>query len=300
MNTTARVSIAGIVLLALLPSCGGSEDAFQATGADFLPSEIVSIGWSRAPEIRSFAGDSLFEYINGAAEMYHKYGFVDVEVADYNRQADEIIVDLYRFTDPDMAFGLFTTLRPYPSDAVNNGVAGFSLGSVLVFVKGRYVVNLTGYDESEVITAGIESIAAVVDSLLPGTSELLEMFALIPQPGRIPNTEKVFAESFLGRGFLTKVYTVDCRVGADTVTVFVTDDVSGEKLLKWSDIAVASEPPTQDVEGLPFDDDSILAIVDSWHGLIVAGPRAGKLVGIVGYNDTHRGFLVTWLDSLDG
>jgi hypothetical protein len=148
-----------------------------------------------------------------------------------------------------------------------------------------------------VITSGIESIAIVVDSLLPGTSKLPATFALLAGPGRIPNTEKVFAESFLGRGFLTGVYTADYGHAGDTVTVFVTDDASGEKLLKWSDIATASEPATQDVAGLPFDDGSILSIVDSWHGLIVAGPRAGKLIGIVGYNPAHRDFLITWLDS---
>jgi hypothetical protein len=297
MNTIARISLTGMMLLVLIPSCGGSEDVTQATGANALPAEIASTGWTRAEEIRSFAGDSLFEYINGAAEMYHKYGFADVTVADYHKQDNEIIVDLYRFTDPDLAFGMFTTLRPYPSDTVNLGVAGFSLGSVLLFVRGRYMVTLTSYEESDVISAGIESIATAVDSLLPGTGELPGMFALIPGPGRIPNTEKVFAESFLGRGFLTRVYTIDYGNAGDTVTVFVTDDTSGEKLLKWSEVAAEGEPTTEDVEGLPFDEGRILAITDSWHGLIVAGPRADRLIGIVGYNDTHRDFLVTWLDS---
>jgi hypothetical protein len=91
VNTITRISLAGIVLLAVIPSCGGSEDASQATGAELFPAEIASTGWSRAQKILSFPGDSLFEYINGAAEMYHKYGFIDVKVAAYHKQDDEII-----------------------------------------------------------------------------------------------------------------------------------------------------------------------------------------------------------------
>jgi hypothetical protein len=293
VKTIVRIGFLSVVLLASVLSCGGPHDGSQAQGpARFLPRSIAQTGWSRPPELSKFSGDSLFQYIDGAAEMYHKYDFVDVNVAEYSRYDDEITVDLYRFGSPDMAFGMYTTLRPDESETIDLGVTGFCFGPSLVFVRGRYMVGLTGYDESGVVISGLRTIAAAVDSLLPGKTELPRMFALLPRPGYLPHTEKVLAESFLGRGFLTDVYTADYGLAGDTVTLFVTDDESGQKLLRWSEITPSPERFTD----LPFDSDG-LAVSDAWHGLVVAGPRAGKLAGIVGYSVSHRDFLTAWLDS---
>ena len=293
MKRIARTGFLSVILLGSVLSCGGSEEGAPVAGpARFLPAGIASSGWHRSQDIGRFAGDSLFEYIDGAAEMYHKYDFVDVNVAGYMRDDDEITADLYRFAGPDMAFGMYTTLRPDDSETVDFGVTGFCFGPSLVFVKGRYMVSLTGYDESEVVTAGLRIIAASVDSLLPGTTELPRMFALLPQSGYLPHTEKVFAESFLGRGFLTDVYTADYGLADDTLTLFVADDQSGQKLLEWSE----ATPSSERLRDLPYDGDG-LAIVDDWHGLIVAGPKRGRLAGIVGYSRNHRDFLAAWFDS---
>ena len=42
--------------------------------------------WSAEGEPEVYAGDDLFVYINGGAEIYHEYGFVQVAV----RRADQV------------------------------------------------------------------------------------------------------------------------------------------------------------------------------------------------------------------
>jgi hypothetical protein len=132
-----------------ITACGGSQ---APSGADAinqcLPEDLASLGLIREGEILHFAGDSLFNYINGAAEMYHKYDFEEVHVGKYGKHGGEVTVDIYRFASPDMAFGMYATLRPDDPDTVDLGVEGFTYGPVVVYTRGAYMVNVQTYDEA--------------------------------------------------------------------------------------------------------------------------------------------------------
>ncbi len=289
------------VLVLMLAACGGQRPrSADPTPAQLLPAEIASIGWVRDRELLRFAGDSLFDYINGAAEMYHKYDFVVAHVANYHKGESEITADLYEFADPDGSYGMYTTLRPVEPDARPIGIEGFSLGYNLIFVKGKYIVNLATYDEPEIIGSSMSRIASAIAGGLPGTTEQPAVFGLFPEDSRLVHTEKIFAQSYLGLGFLTHVYTVDFSRDGETLTLFVTEDPTGEKFDVWSKRAAQAEArgDLPNLSDLPFDAGRALAIRDSYHGQVVAGVRGGRVVGIVGYRPQYHSFLAEWLQTL--
>jgi hypothetical protein len=291
------------VLMLMLSACGGQRPpSAEPTPAQLLPAEIASTGWVRDPELLRFAGDSLFEYINGAAEMYQKYDFVVAHVGNYRKGDSEITADLYEFADADGSYGMYTTLRPVEPDGRPIGVEGFSLGYNLIFVKGKYIVNLATYDDPEIIGSSMSRMATAIAAGLPGTTEQPAVFGLFPKDGRLVHTEKVFAESYLGFGFLTHVYTVDFSRDDEALTLFVTDDPAGEKFDLWSERAAQAEAggDLPDLSDLPYDAGRVLAVRDSYHGQVVAGLRAGRLVGIVGYRPEYHLFVATWLQALPG
>jgi hypothetical protein len=258
------------------------------------------MGWVRDPELLRFAGDSLFEYINGAAEMYHKYEFVVAHVGNYRKGESEITADLYEFANADGSYGMYTTLRPVEPDATPVGIEGFSLGYNLIFVKGKYIVNLATYEDPETIGSSMSRIASTIAGGLPGTAEQPAAFGLFPEDGRLVHTEKIFAESYLGLGFLTHVYTVDFSRDGEILTLFVTDDPTGEKFDLWSKRATQAEArgDVPNLTDLAFDAGRVLAVRDSYHGQVVAGVRAGRLVGILGYRPQYHSFLAEWLQTL--
>jgi hypothetical protein len=218
----------GLVLA--VAACGAGEKAPPKTDpADILPVRIDGTDWVRGPELEHFAGDSLFEYIDGAAEMYHKYGFVEVTVATYSKHEATITADLYLFEGPDKAFGLYSTLRPDEPDTVSLGAEGFMFGPNLVYVKGPYVVNVYTYDDFDGAVAAVRSVAGEIETNLPGTAAKPAVFTRFPDGGRMAHTEKIFAEGFLGYGFLTDVYTVDYASGSDVVRLFFTRDPDAAK-----------------------------------------------------------------------
>ncbi len=65
--------------------------------------------WTRSEETRTITAETIFEYMDGAGELYIGYRFDRLEVTEYT-SADEknILVELYFMKTPDDAFGLLS------------------------------------------------------------------------------------------------------------------------------------------------------------------------------------------------
>jgi hypothetical protein len=302
MQTRGQLAAACALGLLFILSCGGGQAPPGTVATErYLPAEFPELGLVRDGEILHFAGDSLFNYIDGAAEMYHKYGFVEVHVGKYKRDGGEITVDVYRFAGPDLAFGMYSTLRPEDPDAVALGAEGFAFGPVLVFASDPYMVNVQTYDEDLFAPFEVEALAAAVAENLPGKCSLPLTFDLFPDSGRIPHSERMSAESFLGRRFLTNVYTADYSIesgGGGKATLFLARDEDGSKLSQWLEAA----PPEGAGPGLPpdlpYDEGTAALLNERYYGRILVGLVGGRLAGIVGYEPGHEGALREWLRSL--
>lgn len=283
----------------LILSCGGSQTPSGASTIEkCLPAKLPELGLVRDGEILNFAGDSLFDYIDGAAEMYHKYDFVEVHVGKYRKDGGQVTVDIYRFAADDLAFGMYSTLRPDEPDAVALGAEGFTFGPVLVFAKPPYMVNVQTYDEAVFASSDIEALAAAVNENLPGSQKKPETFDLFPDAGRIPHSEKIVAEAFLGRGFLTDVYTVNYSLEGGEAALFLAHDEGAEKFGRWSDVAAHEEGDTGLPPGLPYDEGMAALLKERYYGGVIAGIVSGRLAGIVGYMPAHEPMLRQWLESL--
>jgi hypothetical protein len=107
----------------------------------------------------------------------------------------------------------------------------------------------------------------------------------------------LLAESYLGQVFLNDVYTIDYEIQNSEFTLFITEDSSGEKFIKWTEVE-ESKMVDIGLDGLPFDDGKSFLIENDYYGKIVAGLKGASLVGAVGYSESHREFISRWLESL--
>lgn len=290
--------ITGLLAFAIL-GCGQNDEPVEESGRpELLPEQLGSSGFERSSEIRTFVGESLYEYINGGAELYHQYKFVEVITADYKQNLTEIVADIYKFENPDCAFGLLSSLRPLEPQPVELGVASYASGTTIDYVKGDYLVRLVCYDDSPETFSAMMSAAEAIEKHVPGKASLPDMFAKFPLDGRIAGTETFVVESFLGHKPLTDIYAIDYAVGSDTVKLFLSDDPSGDKYSQWSERANMHKM-TKDIIGkYPFESENAFVAEDSYYGNIIAGLLHGKLCGIIGFGEQHETFLIDWLSAI--
>ncbi len=306
----------GIILIAfitmtLIFGCGGDEnadtvDTKNLKAESFLPESVESLNLTRTSEVKTYVGESLYEYINGGAEVYHLYQFEEVatayyklgEVATeyYELGEVEIIADVYQFATPEGSFGMFTTLRDPELEIVSYGSAGFKTGSSIDFVKGRYLIRLTGFNESEATQAFINSFAAYFAEVVPGTSELPSKFNLFPLGEVVAASEIIHAEAYLGRGYLNDVYLESMIVEGDTLTLFLIPNEG--QYQKWYDEMTAEGSASSLDTPLGYDEGTGFQIESSFYGTIVAGGNGSWLAGVSGYKPSHASFVTAWISSL--
>jgi hypothetical protein len=293
---TAVVALFAVAVIVI--RCGKKEQtAFELSAADFLPDSFDAAGLTKSSETRVFPDTALWEYIDGGAEQYLAYNVAEVGTADYTSDEAEITVDIYMFDNANDAFGLYSMKRPEDPTTVPLGVDGFSTLSGITFVEGVFVVDVIGFDESPQAITAVTAAADELDGMLPGTRKPPVEFSLFPGGEEVLPGDKYYRESFLGRSFLRDIFTREYPIGGDTVVLFLSHKDPGPTLLAWSEEASRNENIQIVDPSLPFDDGKAFITQDSLNEPVIAGIDKNYLVGMVGYQDEFKDFLVKWLKS---
>ncbi|MFC2133432.1 DUF6599 family protein [Bacteroidota bacterium] len=166
----------------------------------FLPDKFG--GWELQSEPEQYAGDDLFFLINGGADLFLEYGFVEVISAKYINGDNFIRIEIYKMEDHQAAFGIFTMKKYSDGSWINIGDTGSFLDSYLVFVKSKYTVIISGSDSNDDIQSRVKSAARQIDDKIDETGTLSEICGILPPMGLDPNSIKYF-EGILG---LNSVY----------------------------------------------------------------------------------------------
>jgi len=293
------ITAVAMTFILLAAGCGKDQEKVkQGDPQKYLPAAATSISLERSSEIRVFSGQSLWEYINGGAELYYTYDFLSIATADYQGEHAELLVDIYQFGSSDYAFGLYSMLRGADAQLVALGVEGFTDPMSITFVKGEYVVRLIAYEDTDDNLLALTNFAAEIASLIPGTTSRPRIFALFPGDSAGTPSDRLYAEAFLGSGFLTDVYCRDIVIGADTVTMFLSRDETGAKYIEWSQLADSLNRKQALSDSLPFDENYGFITQDSFYGPITVGLKHKRLVGLIGDARNTSAFLQKWLESM--
>lgn len=195
-----------------------------------LPSSHEIKGWELQQPPGFFKSDNLWKYINGAAENYLSYDFQQVVTAEYiNSQGSIMVVDVYQFSTPLNAFGIYSSERASGYSFIDIGGQGYMEGASLNFWKDRYYIKIICFDESEKSVQDVILTGRIISDKIKGVSELPSILQLFPGENLIPNSERYFARDVLGLQFLTNGYTADYSIGKQKVTLFIIDTGSPEQ-----------------------------------------------------------------------
>jgi hypothetical protein len=110
---------------------------------NFLPQSGAVKGWEQKSAPECFNGESLFEAIDGAAEVYLEYGFVAMARSSYSRKKQTLDIEIYKMADPDAAFGILSNMNDEPPANPVNGSIVILKSYYGMAVKGSYYIIVT-------------------------------------------------------------------------------------------------------------------------------------------------------------
>jgi hypothetical protein len=193
------------------------------TGAkDFKFPEVA--GWKQSGEIQTFTPKTLYEYINGAADLYIMYEFQELNVAEYQSEKKaSVTVEVYRHQTPAYAFGIYSQERLPKANFINAGAQGYIEEEILNFIAGPYYVKITGYKIESRGQEVLFSFAKKVLENLEGKGTLPTLLNSFPQDGKVKNSEKFIAKNFLGYSFLHSAFTADYELSGTKFKLFIIE-----------------------------------------------------------------------------
>jgi len=147
MTRMHRTTPLVLLIVAVCLTSGCRKGATPA--ANLFPASSEVAGWTRAPEIRTFAPGQLSDYIDGDAEKYLKAGVKSTSTADYKyKDKIQVVVDVYTMSAPEGAKAIFDSEPAMEAQTPALGDASRLYSQSLIFRKGPYLVRIVAYEES--------------------------------------------------------------------------------------------------------------------------------------------------------
>lgn len=158
--------------------------------AGLLP-DLVD-GWTPAEADGVYTADTLFDYINGGAEVYRAFNVQQVVGRRYAKPgAPDIIADIYDMGSAADAYGAYHhDVREGASAGV--GQESEMMTNAVYFWKDRFFVNIIGMRQDAETVAAVRSLAAAVAERIPGEGVPPELVAALPEQGRIESQVHFF------------------------------------------------------------------------------------------------------------
>ncbi len=200
------------------------QDALSA----YLPADGAAPGWTKDGSPQEFAGEELYAYIDGGAEIYQEYGFRRVIVQDYrNITGKSVSLEIFEMETPEAAYGIFSFKRSGKGKSVPLGSGGELEDYYLNFWKGRILVTLTGFDEAAATIDGLLAVAGAVDRKIREQAGVPSLVSALPIEGLKPGSAK-YLKGLIG---LNNIYPFGTARGLDFAAAVKGDYRDGTILI---------------------------------------------------------------------
>jgi len=185
--------------------------------------------WKLKDNTQVYDADNLYDYINGAADNYLSFDFMDLISASYETDPDNYIkVDVYMHKNLNQAYGIYISEKPLNAKQVNVGAQGYEEPGLLNCFTGKYYVKISTHNNSEGIQAVLLNIATDLTQKLNKEPKMPDVLKYFPIDYKIANSESFINSNFLGREFLSSAFIAKYAKGKKTFSVFIIASSSDE------------------------------------------------------------------------
>jgi Family of unknown function (DUF6599) len=184
-----------IGFLSLVSLMGPSAKADQTqVPPDFalakaLPQEVM--GWQKGEEDQVYNRDDIFDYLDGAGELYLAFDFRFVFVKEYTKpDAPSIVVEIYQMSSSADAYGIYT--QDTDGQEVRLGQDALYGAGLLRFWKDKIFVRVMADRETPDAKEAVMKLGGAIDAAVAEAGPKPEILGRLPVEGLEPRTVRFF------------------------------------------------------------------------------------------------------------
>lgn len=184
-----------------------------------LPEKVLT--WSKAEEDQFYDSQTIFDYIDGAGEVYRAYNMQRCFSRRYvSPEGPAIILDVFEMASSYDAFGVFTHDPDGEGLAVGQGAVYRS--GWLGFWKDRFFVSLYADEDTEAAKQALRELAGKVASLIKKEGPKPQILSRLPKKGLQAASIRYFHDHpVLNRHYFISTENI-LRLGGRTEAVLAT------------------------------------------------------------------------------
>lgn len=194
-----------------------------------LPAQVGE--WRKPAKPIYYDRKTLYDYIDGGAELYLAFDFVRATTFAYTAgpddEIDQIKVDVFDMGSPRGAFGVFAHGRETIAAEVGQG-SDYG-GGLLTFWKHRWFVSVLGYPETESKRRAAYELGRAIAALIPETGTPPALLGALPRPGLVEASPRTFHHHLLQNDYVFVSHENPLRIGNDTEAVLARYVRQGER-----------------------------------------------------------------------
>ncbi len=193
-----------LVLASLFAVLSVTVEAFSGAPEmkSFVPRETPD-GWVSKGDPQVLTKDTLFEHIDGQADLFLQYGFQQSVFTTYrkdNSSKGKIELDIYDMGNVLEAFGVFSRFRQGDRPA-GIGLDSYVEGHYALFYKGKYFVVIQAGGSTP---SGLEQLARTIGAKITDSSPAPKEIGYFPNTGLKRGSIEYYPQGLMGRQFLKR------------------------------------------------------------------------------------------------
>ena len=168
-------------------------------------------GWKANGDIITYKPSNLWEYIDGAANLYLAYDFRLLKLREIQKDDIIVTVEIYDMGTPINAFGIYTSERP-------DDISLLKIGSEAVIIppynalmlKDRFYVRVV-IQQGELDQKKGQDILKDIDAFIPGSTDFPSELKFLPEKNRIRETMKYITDGYMGLSEIKNIVYADYK-----------------------------------------------------------------------------------------
>jgi hypothetical protein len=179
-----------------------------------------------------FGPDTLYEKIDGRADLYLASGFVSLASQRFapDGASDKWVeLSIYDMGAPENAFSVFSMQRRQDALADDRLPNAYRTENALFMVHGKFYLELIGTDAADSLQQAMGTLARRFVETHGGTIKAqAPAIGLLPPEGLQDGTLTLIAANAFGYEQLDRIYTAEYRIEGAVLTAFVSDRRSAD------------------------------------------------------------------------
>ena len=232
MNWLSRCSSAALffiflVGLAAVPRAAFSNGSPPSQPADASQEQIQSLLSAPLPgkvvpeEAAAFyKPDSLYQYIDGGADVYLLYDFRVLLHQNFKSGSAEVTADVYDMGKREDAYGIYAAERSAKYKFLPIGVEGYRSKGILNFVQDHYYVKLQALGTNA--DTLLDPLARTLSQRIGGARTRPALLQKLPPEHKVQHSDQYIRKDPMGHAFLAPAYVATYAWGVQEGKLLVS------------------------------------------------------------------------------